>query len=84
MRKRFNRHQCRSRLHPATNSCTLNNDDNDNEYTGNFYGGQTRSDGFNLKNGAEFYSGITEMLQAMDTTVDPCRDFCEYHRDATS
>ena len=31
-----------------------------------------------MKNGAEYYLGITEMLQAMDNTVDPCNDFCKY------
>lgn len=44
--------------------------------TGSYYGG-SKQDGFNLKNGAEFYLGITEMLQAMDNTVDPCHDFCK-------
>lgn len=46
--------------------------------TGSFYGNTNKQEGFNLKNGAEFYLGITEMLQAMDNTVDPCSDFCEY------
>lgn len=35
-------------------------------------------EGFNMKNGAEFYLGITEMLQAMDSSVDPCNDFCKW------
>lgn len=44
-------------------------------------GKQSSSDqtvGFNMKNGAEYYLGITEMLQAMDSNVDPCSDFCKY------
>lgn len=44
---------------------------------GSYYSG-SKQDGFNLKNGAEFYLGITEMLQAMDNTVDPCHDFCKF------
>lgn len=48
-------------------------------HSGSYYGAASgKQDGFNLKNGAEFYLGITEMLQAMDNTIDPCQDFCEF------
>jgi hypothetical protein len=53
------------------------------ETIGSLYGlgrGQSNKlEGFNMKNGPEYYLGITEMLQAMDSSVDPCHDFCEYN-----
>lgn len=68
-------HKSHTRLthahNPYAHTCT-------GSYYGKSSGAKQPSEGFNMKNGAEFYLGITEMLQAMDSTVDPCTDFCEY------